>query len=109
MLGAVVSIYARTSSGTGPTTKVEAVTLGVLIAIALPGATLPYLTRRWQIWIPVCALSVAGWAVFIGPPGDLSCAGCGFVLFVPLNIAGLQLLLVVLALVFRSMRQRSYN
>lgn len=64
VLGAVVSIYARISSGTGPTTDVDAVTLGVLIAIALPGATLSYLTRRWQIWIPVwipvCALSVAG-------------------------------------------------
>lgn len=108
VIAGVVSTYVRTRSGTGGASEIDAESLGVLLALALPGATLPYLTRRWQIWVPVCLLSIAGWGLFIGPAGDTSCVDCAFALLIPLNTAGLQLLLVVLALVFRSMRRSPY-
>lgn len=108
VVGAVLSTYLRTRLGAGPSTDVDLESFLVLLVIAAPAGLLPFLTRRWRIWVPECLLSVAAWILFLTPGGDLSCVDCGFALLIPLNAAGVQAVLVVIALVVPAMRRSPY-
>lgn len=63
VLGGVLSIFIRIRTGMGPTTDVDVESLLVLLVIAAPGALFPFLTRRWQIWVPECLLSIGAWVL----------------------------------------------
>lgn len=106
--GGVLSIFIRTRTGVGPSTDVDLESLLVLVVLAAPGGLFPILTRRWQIWIPECLLSIGAWALFVTSAGDLSCVDCGFALLIPLSAAGIQALLFVIALLVPGMRRHPY-
>lgn len=106
--GAVLSIFIRTRTGVGPSTDVDLDSLLVLVVVAAPGGLFPLLTRRWQIWVPECLLSIGAWAIFLTPAGDLSCVDCGFALLIPFSAVGIQALLFVIALLVPGMRQHPY-
>lgn len=108
VVAAVFSTYLRTRSGTGPSTEVDLESLLVLLAVAAPSVLFPFLTRRWQIWVPECLLSIGAWALFLTPGGDLSCVDCGFALLIPLNAAGVQAVLFGIALLVPGMRRNPY-
>lgn len=106
--GAVLSIVIRTRNGVGPSTDIDLESLVVLVVLAAAGALFPFLTRRWQIWVPECLLSIGGWALFLTSAGDLSCVDCGFALLIPFSVLGIQALLFVIALAVPGMRQRPH-
>ncbi len=106
--GAVASIFIRTRTGVGPSTDVDLASLLVLVMVSAPGGLFPLLTRRWQIWVPECLLSIGAWAIFLTPAGDLSCVDCGFALLIPFSAVGIQALIFVIALVVPGMRHHPY-
>ncbi len=103
--GALLSIVVRTRSGVGPSTEIDLESLLVLVVLAAAGALFPLLTRRWQIWVPECLLSIGAWALFLTSAGDLSCVDCSFALLIPFSAVGIQALLFVIALLVPGMRQ----
>lgn len=108
VVGGVLSIYFRTRTGAGPSTEIDLESLLVLLVVAAPAGLFPFLTRRWQIWLPECLLSIAAWAFFLTSAGDLSCVDCGFALLIPLSSAGIQAVLFGIALFLPDMRRHPY-
>lgn len=106
--GGLLSIFIRTSSGVGPSTDVDIESLVAMVVLAALSALFPFLTRRWQIWLPQCLLSIGAWALFLTPAGDLSCVDCGFALLIPLSVAGVQTLIFVIALLVPGMRRHPH-
>lgn len=108
VVGAVLSLFLRTRSGVGPSTHLDLESSVVLLVVAAPAGLFPFLTRRWQIWVPECLFSIGAWVLFLTPAGDLSCVDCGFALLIPLSAAGIQTLLFGMALLLPDMRRHPY-
>ena len=102
VVGGVVSVYLRTVNGAGDVTEMGLEEVAVLVGVAVPSLVLvPF--RRWRIW--ECLLAVFAWVIFLGPAGDLSCTDCAFALLIPIQVAGLQGMLFLVALFVPSLRR----
>lgn len=102
VLAAVISINMRSRQGMDWGLD-DAV---LLLLVAAPSLTLIPISMRWRIWPWLCASALVGWGLFIGPRGDMSCTDCAFALFIPMQVAVLQLVLFLAELSVRRRRSR---
>lgn len=98
VVGGVISVIVRTSTGAGPTADVLDVgDLSVLVLLGTPSLLTVLLTRRWRISLAECLLAILAWAPLLGSAGDTSCVDCAFVLLWPSTVAFVQLSLLAIA------------
>lgn len=105
VVAALVSIYLRTTNGSGPASDFEPGDIALLAILAVPSLMTELIARNWRIWWAECVLAVLAWGFFLGPGGDLSCTDCGFAVFIPIYIAVPQLIVLITAWLVPSMRQ----
>lgn len=107
VVGGVVSVIVRTSTGTGPTTDVlDAGNLVAVGLVAAPSLVGVFVTRRWRIWWAESLLAIAAWAPLLGPAGDTSCVDCAFVLLLPMTVGVIQMSVLAIAWFSPSLRSR---
>lgn len=106
VIGGVVSVMVRTRLGTGPT-ETGAADAVVLSLLAAPSLILPIVALRWRVGPWICGAALLGWAPLLTSAGDTSCTDCGFVLLIPLNLTGIELVLFLVALLAPGLRRRS--